>query len=340
MRLIVLDLTRLLPGGYATQLLGEMGARIIKIEDPARGDYLRQFPFPLEDGMSAYFHAINRGKESVAIDLKKSPENFFRLAEHADVVIEGNRPGVVDRLGVGYEAVSQRNPMIIYCGLTGYDPDGEYRNRPGHDVNYLGLSGLLDINRGLDGEPAMPALQIADIASGSLFVVARILQAVIERAERGRGQHLKIDMLSGTASLMTFMAAPAALAQQPVTWEDLLLNGQVACYNLYPTADGRWMSMGNLEEKFWDNFCHAVGRERWTPRQWDRSIEFRREICELFRSRTMPQWVELFTGVDTCIEPVLTLNEAAAKGIFKYPNNPAPKLGQHTTDILKEFGIT
>lgn len=340
MRLIVLDLTRLLPGGYATHLLGGMGARIIKIEDPARGDYLRQFPFPLEDGMSAYFHAINSGKQSVAIDLKKSPETFLKLAEHADVVIEGNRPGVSDRLGVGYEAVSRRNAMIVYCSLTGYGSAGDYRSRPGHDVNYLALSGLLDINRGQDGQPAMPGLQIADIASGSLFAVARILQAIIERAERGRGQHIEVDMLGATASLMTFTAAPAALARQSVTWNDLVLNGQVACYNLYPTSDGRWMSMGNLEEKFWNNFCHAVGRERWTPRQFDRSPEFRREISDLFRTRSMSEWVQFLRNVESCIEPVLTLNEAAAKRLFRYAGVPGPKLGEHTTQVLKEFGVT
>lgn len=333
MRLIVLDLTRLLPGGYATHLLGEMGARIIKIEDPTRGDYLRQFPFPLEDGMSAYFHAINRGKQSVAIDLKKSPESFLKLVEHADVLIEGNRPGVMERLGLGYDEVSKRNPGIVYCSMTGQG------KRPGHDINYLGVTGLLDINRGLDGNPAMPGLQIADIASGSLFAVGRILQAVIERAERGYGQHVHVDMVERTASLMTFMAAPAALAAQRVTWEDLLLNGQVACYNLYATADGRWMSMGNLEEKFWDNFCYAVGRERWTPRQFDRSVEFRREVADVFRGKTMSEWVEVFENIDTCIEPVLTLNEAAAKGLFKYPERPAPKLGAHTDAVLKEFGV-
>src|SRR5581483_111530 len=156
MRLIVLDLTRLLPGGYATHLLGQMGARIIKIEDPAGGDYMRDFPFPLEDGMSAYFHAINRGKQSVAIDLKKHPQILVDLARHADVVIEGFRPGVMDRLGVGYDALSRQNPQLIYCSLIGYRSRGEYRNRAGHDINYVGSTGLLEMNRGQDGLPAMP----------------------------------------------------------------------------------------------------------------------------------------------------------------------------------------
>ncbi|MBI4473517.1 MAG: CoA transferase, partial [Acidobacteria bacterium] len=279
MRLIVLDLSRLLPGGYATHLLGEMGARVIKIEDPVRGDYLREFPFPFEDGMSAYFHAINRGKQSVVIDLKKSPETLLRLAEHADVIIEGFRPGVMDRLGVGYSAVAKSNPMIIYCSLTGYGQTGEYRDRAGHDINYLGLTGLLDLNRGQDGLPAMPGLQIADVASGSLFAVSKILCAVIERAERGQGEHIDVDMVSGTASLMKFTAAPAALAEKPITWDDLILNGQVPCYNLYSTADGRWLSMGNLEEKFWETFCRVVGREDWIPRQFDRTL--RPEVASL-----------------------------------------------------------
>src|SRR5215831_9605035 len=133
MRLMVLDLTRLLPGGYATHLLREMGARVIKVEDPQRGDYLREFPFPLDDGMSAYFHAINRGKESVAIDLKKSPETLIGLAKHADVVVESFRPGVMERLGVSVDVLSKHNPRLIFCSLTGYPPESSHRTRPGHD---------------------------------------------------------------------------------------------------------------------------------------------------------------------------------------------------------------
>src|SRR6185436_17549749 len=206
MRLIVLDLTRLLPSGYATHLLGEMGARVIKIEDPARGDYMREFPFPLEDGMSAYFHAINRGKESAGIDLKKSPDQLLKLVQHADVVIESYRPGVMERLGVGYEVLSRINPRLIYCSLIGYPSQGEYRTRAGHDVNYVGLTGLLDINRGQDGNPSMPGFQISAVASGAVFAVIRILQSVIECSETGKGARIEVDMVSGTAALMGFMA--------------------------------------------------------------------------------------------------------------------------------------
>jgi crotonobetainyl-CoA:carnitine CoA-transferase CaiB-like acyl-CoA transferase len=340
MRLIVLDLTRLLPGGYATHLLGTMGARVIKIEEPLRGDYLRGFPFPLEDGMSAYFHAINRGKQSVAIDLKKSPETLLRLAPHADVLIEGFRPGVMDKLGVGYETLRQRNPRLIYCSLLGYPSNGERRDRPGHDINYLGLTGLIDLNHGQDGQPAMPGLQIADVAAGALFAVTRILQAVIEGAERGEGQRIEVDMVSGTASLMSFMAAPAALGRAAVTWEDLMLNGQVACYNLYPTKDGRWMSVGNLEEKFWRNFCDAVGRKDWIAEQFNRSGEFRGKVSELFSTKTQAEWMTAFRDIETCVEPILTLNEASARGLFRYPDEPAPRLGEHTTHVLEEFGCS
>ena len=337
MRLTVLDLTRLLPGGYATHLLGEMGARIIKIEDPARGDYLRDFPFPLEDGMSAYFHAINRGKQSVALDLKKSPEILLRLVKHADVVIEGNRPGVMDRLGLGYEALSAQNPLIIYCSLIGYPSGGPYRNRAGHDINYVGMTGLIDINRGQDGFPTMPCLQIADLAAGSQ-TVSRILQAVIERGESGHGERIEVDMVSGTAATMLFMASPAVLAAHSARWEDLMLNGQIACYNLYPTADGRWMSVANFEEKFWKSFCVAVGREEWIGDQFSRSVEFRRKVSELFGSRTQKDWIAAFQEVDTCIEPILTINEAAERGLFQYPDKPAPRLGEHTKEVLREFG--
>ncbi len=337
MRLTVLDLTRLLPGGYATHLLREMGARVIKVEDPGPGDYLRTFPSRLADGMSVYFHAINRGKESIIVDLKTSPETLLRLSEHADVIIEGFRPGVMERLGVGYASVSERNPRIVYCSLTGYGPEGDYRDRPGHDINYLSLTGLIDLARGQDGRPAMPALQIADVASGSLFAVTRILAAVIEQHETGLGQHLSVSMLDGTASMMSFTAAPAAIGGQPTSWADLMLNGQIACYNLYPTADDRWISVGNLEEKFWTTFSRVLDHPEWIPRQFDRSPEFRQEISSVFLTRTLAHWIEVFAGKDTCVEPVRTLAEAVAKGLFKYPDSSAPAHGEHTDRILSEF---
>ena len=337
MRLTVLDLTRLLPGGYATHLLREMGARIVKVEDPGPGDYLRSFPFPLEDGMSAYFHAINRGKESIVLDLKDSPDTFLRLAEHFDVVIEGFRPGVMDRLGVGYAAVEARNPRIVYCSLSGYPADGLDRNRAGHDINYLSSTGLIDLQRGSDGNPTMPSLQIADVASGSLFAAMRILQAVVERHESDHGQHLQLSMLEGTTSLMSFTAAPAALAGRPVRWEDLMLNGQVACYNLYPTADDRWISVGNLEEKFWREFCAVMEKPEWIERQFDRSPQLRREISNVSTERTLDEWMEAFRGRDTCVEAVRTLQEASDRGLFRYPDLPAPEHGEHTERLLEEF---
>jgi len=336
-RLTVLDLTRLLPGGYATHLLRDMGARVIKVEDPGPGDYLRTFPFPLDDGMSVYFHAINRGKESIIIDLKTSPETLLGLSEHADVLIEGFRPGVMERLGVGHAAISRRNPRIVCCSLTGYGPEGEYRDRPGHDINYLSLTGLIDLGRGQDGRPAMPALQIADVASGSLFAVTRILAAVIERNETDVGRHISVSMLDGTTSLMSFTAAPAAIAGQPTSWADLMLNGQVACYNLYPTSDDRWISVGNLEKKFWTTFCQVLDQPEWIPSQFDRTPEFRRKVSNLLAKHPQAHWIEVFAGKDTCVEPVRTLDEAVARGLFKYPDAPAPAHGQHTDRILSEF---
>ena len=337
MRLTVLDLTRLLPGGYATHLLREMGARVIKVEDPEAGDYLRGFPFPLDDGMSVYFHAINRGKESIVVDLKNSLDVFLELSRHVDVIIEGFRPGVMERLGAGYEEVTKRNHRIVYCSLSGYGSEGDYRDRPGHDVNYLSLSGLIDLQRGQDGRPAMPALQIADVASGSLFVVVRILQAIVERSESGTGCRLDLSMLAGTASLLSFTASPGAMTGRQVGWADLLLNGQVACYNLYPTADDRWISVGNLEEKFWITFCEVLEKPAWIERQFDRSVQFREEISLFFQSRQLDEWIHTFEGHDTCVEPVLTVGEAAERGIFKYPDLPAPKHGEHTEQVLREF---
>jgi crotonobetainyl-CoA:carnitine CoA-transferase CaiB-like acyl-CoA transferase len=339
MRLTVLDLTRLLPGGYTTYLLQLAGARVIKVERPGKGDYLRDFPFPLSDGMSAYFHAINRGKESVEIDLESHPERLLKLVEHADVLIEGFRPGTMGRFGLDYGAVAARNPMIIYASLSGYGQRGPRMRHPGHDINYIGLSGLLYISRGSDGKPAIPALQVADVAAGSLMAVNRILQAVIERKERCEGQYLDIGMLPGLSSLLSFTAAPAVLLHKTVDWSDLLLNGQVACYNVYATKDGRWMSVGNLEEKFWTVFCKILDRFDWIPKQFDRTSTFREEIAALFQSRTQKEWTELFSGQETCVEPVLTINEAADAGLFEYPNTAAPRYGQHTAAVFNEFGI-
>jgi crotonobetainyl-CoA:carnitine CoA-transferase CaiB-like acyl-CoA transferase len=273
------------------------------------------------------------------VDLKKSPDTLLKLARHADVLIEGFRPGVMDRLGLGYAALSETNPGLIYCSLLGYPSDGEYHNRAGHDINYLALTGLVDINLGQDGHPAMPGLQIADVAGGSMFAVTRILQAVIERNDGGRGQRIEVDMLQGVASLLGFTAAPAALAGKKASWDELLLNGQVACYNLYPTRDGRWMSLGNLEEKFWRNFCDAVGRPDWTDEQFNRSSGFRQTVSDLFMSRTQEEWIRLFRNVDTCVEPVRSLAEAAASGLFHYSDKPAPRLGEHTRSVMSEFGI-
>jgi crotonobetainyl-CoA:carnitine CoA-transferase CaiB-like acyl-CoA transferase len=340
MRLTVLDLTRLLPGGYATSLLLKMGARVVKVERPGEGDYLRDFPFPLADGMSVYFHAINRGKESVQIDLQSHPERLLKLAQHADVLIEGFRPGTMERFGLSYGEVAARNPMIIYASLSGYGQHGPRMRHPGHDINYVGLSGLLDISRGSDGKPAIPALQVADVAAGSLMAVNRILRAVIERSERGQGQYLDIGMLPGMSSLLSFTAAPALLSRKPVQWSDLLLSGQVACYNVYPTKDGRWMSVGNLEEKFWIVFCQTLGRMDWIPKQLDRTSTFREEIAALFQNRTQREWTEIFSGQETCIEPVLTISEAADAGLFECPDGAAPRRGEHTASVFEEFGIS
>jgi crotonobetainyl-CoA:carnitine CoA-transferase CaiB-like acyl-CoA transferase len=340
MQLTVLDLTRLLPGGYTTYLLLLAGARVIKVERPGKGDYLRDFPFPLSDGMSVYFHAINRGKESVEIDLESHPETLLKLAEHADVLIEGFRPGTMERFGLGYRAVAARNPMIVYASLSGYGQHGPRMRHPGHDINYIGLSGLLDISRGSDGKPAIPALQVADVAAGSLMAVNRILQAVLERSERGEGQYLDIGMLPGMSSLLSFTASPAVLLHETVDWSDLLLSGQVACYNVYPTRDGRWMSVGNLEEKFWIAFCTILNRIEWIPKQFDRTSTFRDEIAALFQNRTQDEWTELFSGQETCVEPVLTINEAADTGLFEYPDGAAPRRGEHTASVFEEFGIT
>lgn len=342
----VLDLTRLLPGGVATMWLANFGADVIKVEQPGVGDYARSTK-PL-------FEATNRGKKSVEIDLK-DPDGraaFLHLADRADVVVESFRPGVMDRLGCGYEVLSARNPRLVYCAITGYGQTGPWRDMAGHDINYTAMAGLLELVGCSGGPPAIPATQIADLAGGSMQAVIGILLALLSRHRSGQGQFIDVSMMDGVAAML-----PVALSQFQATGVlpergAEFLTGKFACYNVYPTQDGRWLAVGALESKFWINLCTALGRTDFIADQYapdSRQDEIKRALAGQFSEKTAAEWWTLLRAVECCVTPLRTLAEVAADPHFeerpiglipKLSDTPArqctagPSLGEHTREIL------
>src|SRR5215467_8724788 len=246
----VLDLTRLLPGAFCTMLMADMGADVVKVEEPRSGDYMRWYP-PLRDGRSVLFNALNRNKRSLSLDLKQRAgrDLFLALVERADVVVEGNRPGVMDRLGLGWPALRAHNPSLVMASITGYGQDGPWSGRAGHDLNYMAVAGALSLN-GRRGEPPHPlAVQVADIGGGGQAAATAILGALLAIARGGAGRHLDVSMTDGALS---WLAVPLAQAheQGPIARGGHRLTGRYACYGVYECADGRYLSVGALEPKF------------------------------------------------------------------------------------------
>ena len=257
----VLDLTRLYPGPFCTMMMVGLGAEVIKVESPVEGDYLRDIGPADVDG-SISFRLLNQNKKSITLNLKTAEgvELFMRLAKEADVVVEGFRPGVVAALGIDYAAVKGVNPEIIYCSITGYGQDGPYRNRAGHDINFIAMSGILGITGLPDGQPVIPGVQIGDVGGGSLMALSGILAALYGRSNGQGGSYLDVAMLDGLIAWLPLSAAEH-FAGLPVGRGSSQLNGGYACYHLYQTADRGYMALGALEVKFWKSFCLAVGRE-------------------------------------------------------------------------------
>ncbi|MEZ5121951.1 MAG: CoA transferase [Solirubrobacterales bacterium] len=314
----VLDLSRLLPGPFCSLLLADFGADVVKVEDTGLGDYIR-WTEPKVAGVeptaaSAMFLALNRNKRSIRVDLKTEAgrDVLARLARDADVLLESFRPGVLDRLGIGYERLREVNPGLVYCAITGYGQDGPYRDRAGHDMNYLGLVGLLGLSGERGGPPAQAAGQIADVGGGALMAAFGILAALRERDRSGVGQVVDVSMADGSLSWLTMVAA-AYLASGTVPRRgDLELAGRIICYRPYACADG-WMTLGALEPKFWAAWCRGVGREDLlrspissTRRARPRTPTSRR----IFRARTRAEWSAFASEHDCCLEPVLELDEA------------------------------
>ncbi|MGQ9594776.1 MAG: CaiB/BaiF CoA transferase family protein [Anaerolineae bacterium] len=364
----VLDLTQLLPGPYCTMILGDLGADVIKVEPPSGGDPMRRAP-PWIGEESAAFLAVNRNKRSLAINLKRPEgrEVLLRLAERVDVWVEGFRPGVTARLGLGPEDVRARNPHCIYASLSGYGQTGPYRTRPGHDINFAALSGMLHALYG--PSPRLPAFQVADVAGGALWAAVAILGALVRQRATGQGCTLDLSMAHGTLALL---ALPAAWHLNPGAEGPPLeaaLTGGRPGYHLYRTKDGRFLSLGCLEPPFWADLCRALDREDLLPLLAPEDEETQREVTEalssLFATRTRDEWVQFFRERDLPCEPVLTLEEALAHPLFAamhlsldhptaghvrllglpFPaeaerptHRPPPRLGEHTREILLEAG--
>jgi crotonobetainyl-CoA:carnitine CoA-transferase CaiB-like acyl-CoA transferase len=368
----ILDLSRLLPGPFCTMLLADFGADVIKVEEPHRGDYIREWQPRI--GKNSGFHVVlNRNKRSLTLNLKSpaGQEIFRKLARQADVVLEGFRPGVMARLGLDYESLRALNPRLIYGSLSGYGDHGPRFQRAGHDINYLALAGVLSYS-GRDGRPTVPGVQIADLGGGALLAAFSIALALLARERQGVGQYLDIAMLDGSF-LWNCLRWGKYLAdgEIPQPGDDALNHG-FACYNLYETKDGRYMSLGALEPQFWRGFCTAAAHPEWDQSTYiepgPHQEPLKGAVAAFFKQRPQAEWVAHFAQHDCCVEPVLNLEEAARDphirarqlvvdlmheswGAYrqlgvapKFSRTPgtlrshAPELGEHTEGILRELG--
>jgi alpha-methylacyl-CoA racemase len=372
----VLDLSRLLPGPFCSLLLADFGADVLKVEDTALGDYMRWaepvYEGAQESARSAMFLALNRNKRSVRLNLKdpRGRDVLLALARESDVVLESFRPGVLDRLGCGYEDLRAVNPAIVYCAISGYGQDSPLRERSGHDLNYLALAGLLGLTGDRDGPPVQPAGQIADLGGGALMAAFGILAALRERDRSGEGQLVDVSMTDGTLSWLAMVAGRYLADGVPPRRGDLELGGALVCYRPYRCADG-WITLGALEPKFWAAFCQGVGREDLVPGQFDHpGSDTHRAVEEIVAGRTRAEWEAFASAHDCCLEPVLDLDEVLDSEhvraremvveldqpgaerpvrqlgvpvkLSRTPGDtgrrPGPGLGEHTEEVLRDLG--
>ena len=372
----VLDLSRLLPGAYATQMLADYGADVVKIEEPGAGDYGRFMPPQLAGGMSLYFVAVNRNKRSMTLNLKSQAgrDIFLCLVRQSDVVLESFRPGVMDRLGLGYEQLKEINPGIVYCAISGYGQDGPYRLRAGHDLNYAGYAGLLDYNRGRHGEPAMPPTQLGDLAGGSFMAIIGIMTALYGRTQTGEGRMIDVSMTEGVISLLPLTAtAYLNTGQAPIPGKTQL-DGGLPCYNIYETKDSKYITLATLEYKFWHTFCTHIDHLELLPFHTPVGPGEREEAVDMlkaiFKTKTREEWLTDLADIDACVGPVNTIDEALndphaqargtsvtsapidengttfhtlpsfprISGIEDEQRYPPPQLGQHTSELLHDLG--
>jgi crotonobetainyl-CoA:carnitine CoA-transferase CaiB-like acyl-CoA transferase len=380
----VLDLSRLLPGGFCSLLLADFGAEVLKVEDTGAGDYIRWAP-PYYDGAhdsarSALFLSLNRNKRSIRIDLKQESgrEVLLRLVRDHDVVLESFRPGVLDRLGVGYERMRQENPGLVYCAISGYGQTGPKREASGHDMNYLGLIGLLGLTGERGGPPVQAAGQIADLGGGALMAAFGIMAALRERdggpgkPGSGEGQLVDVSMADGALSWLAMVAGQHFADGVVPHRGGQPLAGSLICYRPYECSDG-WVTLGALEPKFWQAWCRGVGHEELIEKQFERpGSKAHEQVIDIFKARTRAEWAQFATEHDCCLEPVLDLDEALDSELVReremvvtldqpgveggvrqlgvpvkldrtpgeHNRLPGPALGEHTEQVLRAAGYS
>lgn len=368
----ILDLTRLLPGGYATLLLADMGADVLKVEEPGKGDYIRWTP-PIVGEFSASHIALNRNKRSMTLNLKTDAgrQLFLDLVEGYDVVVESFRPGVMERLGVGWGTLSARYPALIYCAITGYGQDGPRSQVAGHDANYIGYAGVLGITGEEGRRPVIPGVQIGDLAGGGMGAAIAILAALHRRSTTGAGDFCDVSMMDGAMSWLTIHAASFVATKQEPERERMHLSGAYPCYRVYTAADG-YMAVGALEPQFWAALCAALDRPDLADDAFamgERRDAVIAELDELFATRTRAGWMQHLDGLDVCVGPVNGFGEALAdpqvrarsmayeaevpgtgewthigdplKFASSEPSHmrlPPPKMGEHTERVLAALG--
>ena len=367
--LAVLDLTRLLPGGYCTLMFSDLGADVVKVEEPGRGDYIRWTP-PLVDDVSAAHLALNRGKRSVTLNLKhpEGPVVLRRLAERFDVLVESFRPGVMDRLGVGREVLAAVNPGLVFCSITGYGQDGPYRSRAGHDLNYIGYSGALGVTGEEDGPPVIPSLQMGDLGGGGMAAAIGVLAALWERHRTGRGRLVDTAMLDGVVSWLSIHAGASFATGEDPGRGSMPLAGGYACYRVYRCSDGEYLTVAALEPQFWRVVCERLGvpdleHEQFAPPPRQRAMAAK--LQEVFGTRTRAQWLAELEEADACVGPVNGFEEAFSDPQIRHRgmiaevdgrpvgvaspfvfdggrtivSSPAPGLGEHTDEVLEWVGL-
>ena len=365
----VLDMSRLLPGPFCTRLFADMGADVIKIEEPVKGDYSRDF-VPRRGDFACWFMEVNRNKKSVALDLKNEEDRrlFLELAKTAQVVVESYRPGVMKKLGVDFETVKQVNPKIVYCSITGYGKQGPLVKQADHDIGYQSLAGLISLSGEKDGKPSIPGVLAADMQASAMAGMS-ILAALHHAEQTGEGQEISLSLFDTCLALVPGVSATyfgnGFVNMRGNNW----LSGANPNYNVYRTKDGRYMSVGCLEEKFWKNLCGVLERPDLIPVIQDETKYpwLKDELTAIIATKTMEEWVELAKGSDSCFAPVLNYDEALATGqaiademvldvedqelgnyktmgfVTKFSATPcqlyrrAPRLGEHTEEILSEI---
>lgn len=368
----VLDLTRLLPGAFCSLMLADLGAEVLKVEQPEGGDYNRSFP-PLNRAESGSFLLLNRNKKSITLNLKAEEGRaiLLKLVKDADVLLEGFRPGVMDRLGLGYETLAKINPRLVYCAISGYGQDGPSRLKPGHDLNYLAEAGALQLFGKAGEGPIVPGLSIADVGGGSLMASTGILAALLARATTGRGQFVDVSMHDGAISWLALHGADYLFAGIEPKGGERPFIGQAPCYNVYACADGKFVALGLIEEHFWHRFCDAVGLPELKDEQWPvgaREAEQKQALADLFARKPRDAWVAELEAADIPFGPVFSMEEAFADPHAKHRKmlqsmehpvegtiaqlgfpvkysgtpctlrSPPPLLGEHNGEVLGALG--